>query len=63
MRIMQHLDLTLVELTQPTISPVDEPPTDAAPGTLIFDPAKQRLRLRVEGGWVTLNASGFTPDA
>lgn len=62
MRFMQHLDLTLVELTQPTIAPSATLPTDAAPGTLIYDPELQRLRLRVDGGWVTLSASGFTPD-
>ena len=63
MRFTQHLDLTLVELTQPTIATASVLPSEATPGTLIYDAEKQRLRLRVDGGWVTLNASGFTPDA
>ena len=66
MKMLANLDLTLVDLTLPTISPVEHLPTDAAPGTLIFDPIKQRLRLRVvvdgRAGWLTINASGFTPD-
>lgn len=65
-RVLGNLDLTLVGVGQPTILAVDSLPDDAAPGTLIFDAAKQRLRLRVvvdgRPGWLTINASGFSPD-
>lgn len=66
MKMLANIDLTLVDLTLPTIGAVEQLPRDAAPGTLIFDPDKQRLRMRVvvdgRPGWLTINASGFTPD-
>jgi hypothetical protein len=62
-RILSHLDMRPIRLNQPTISACDELPADAEPGTLIFDPKKQRVRLRVDGGWITMMCSGFTPDA
>lgn len=66
LRVLGNLDLTLVGLGQPTILSVEDLPTDAEPGTLVFDTAKQRLRLRVivsgQPGWITINSSGFTPD-
>jgi hypothetical protein len=65
-RVLGNLDLTLVGLGQPTIMAVENLPSDAAPGTIIFDESKQRLRLRVvvngQHGWLTINASGFSPD-
>jgi hypothetical protein len=63
MRILTPIDMTPVALLNPTIGGcADGLPADAASGTIVFDANRQRLRLRVEGGWVTLNASGFSPD-
>jgi hypothetical protein len=61
-RFHTHLDTRVARLDRPTIAACEELPTDAEPGTLIYDPRKQRVRLRVEGGWITMMCSGFTPD-
>ena len=66
MKILANLDFSLIEMDQPTFAACASLPKDAAVGTVVFDAAKQRLRLRVavdgQLGWLTINASGFSPD-